>query len=403
MSETAILKAKSEINKSLVLITFCMKSMGLSFEEPRNVMTFLFQKLVFILSVCTLCYHVFGDFVYIGITLSNSPRVEDVVPLFHTYGYGVLSMAKGFALWYKKDKFKQLIDELAVIWPDPQSDKEAQTIKENSLSTLHIAHQWYFAINIIGLWFYNLTPVAIYMYESLLGQESKMGLIWVSWYPFDKYKPVIHIFVYIFEIFIGQTCVWFMVSTDLLFSGMASHIGMMLRILQRRLQNVAISNQTDEEVYKDIMENIKLHQRLIRYCKDLSDAFSLAFLVNIMLSSVNICCVVFVIVLLDPIMAVSNKLYLGSALMQIGILCWYGDLIIHANADVAVSAYNSGWYRTDPRCRRALIFLIQRAQKPIAFTAMGFTNVSLTTYSSILTTSYSYFALAYTMYNKNST
>ncbi|XP_052753655.1 odorant receptor 4 [Galleria mellonella] len=401
MSNTAILQAKVEINNSLVLITFCMKCMGLSFEDAKSTTTYFIQKLVLLLSVSAVCYHVFSDIVYIAITLANSPRVEDVVPLFHPFGYGVLSIAKGFALWYKKDDFKQLIDELAVIWPDTKSDQEAQTIKDNTLATLLITHQWYFAINIVGMLFYGLTPIVIYIYEQLLGQEPEMGFVWICWYPFDKRKPIAHVFVYLFEVFIGQTCVWVMVSTDLLFSGMASHIGMLLRMLQRRLENIASTEQTDDEIYKDIVANIKLHQRLIRYCNDLSESFSLSFLVNIVLSSINICCVVFVIVLLDPVMAVSNKLYISSVLMQIGILCWYADLIIHANADVAVAAYNSCWYRTNPRCRRALLFLIQRAQKPIAFTAMGFTNVSLATYSSILTTSYSYFALAYTMYNKN--
>ncbi|XP_026764620.1 odorant receptor 85c-like [Galleria mellonella] len=401
MSNSAILKAKAEIKESLFLTTFCMKCMGLSFEHPKTMTTYIIQKLMFILSVCAICYHVFGDIVYIGITMVHSPQVEDVVPLFHTFGYGALGIAKGFALWYKKDKFKILIEELAVIWPNPQSDEEAQTFKENTLATLHITHKWYFAINVLGVWFYNLTPVAIYIYELLLGQNPEMGFVWHSWYPFDKHKPLAHIFVYFFEIFLGQTCVWVMVSTDLLFSGMASYIGMILRMLQRRLEKIASTDQTDDEIYKDIVANIKLHQHLIRYCNDLSDSFSLSFLVNIVLSSINICCVVFVIFLLDPLLAASNKLYLGSALMQIGILCWYADLIIHANADVAVAAYNSCWYRTNPRCRRALLFLIQRAQKPIAFSAMGFTNVSLATYSSILTTSYSYFALAYTMYNKS--
>ncbi|XP_059048992.1 odorant receptor 4-like [Achroia grisella] len=401
MSDRTILKAKTEIYTSLRMITLCMKCLGLSFEDAKTITTYVIQKMKLLLCVSAVCYHVFSDIVYIGLTLSDSPRVQDVVPLFHPFGYSILSIAKGFALWYKRDEFKQLINELAVIWPDPQFDKDAQTIKENALTALHITHQWYSGVNIIGVAFYCVTPIGIYVYDLLLGREAEIGFVWFSWYPCDKRKPLAHILIYLFEVFIGQTCVCVMVSTDLLFSGMASHISMLLRMLQQRLENIGSTEQTDEEMYKDIIGNIKLHQRLIRYCNDLSETFSPSFLVNVVLSSINICCVVFVIVLLDPLIDGSNKLYLSSALMQIGILCWYGDLIIHANADVAVAAYNSRWYRTNPRCRRALLFLIQRAQKPIAFTAMGFTDISLTTYTSILTTSYSYFALAYTMYNKN--
>ncbi|XP_013195433.2 odorant receptor 4 isoform X1 [Amyelois transitella] len=392
---------KREIDDSMVLSAFCMRRIGLSFESPKTMTSFLLQKLMFVASVCGICYHVFSEIVFIGLTLANSPRVEDVVPLFHTFGYGALSISKVFVLWYKMDVFKQLMGELATIWPAPPLDPEHQLIKDNSLSALRIAHRWYFFMNVAGVWFYNVTPIGVYLYALLMDQEATIGFVWVSWYPFDKHKPFAHFAVYLFEIFAGQTCVWIMVGTDLLFSGMASHIGMLLKLLQRRLEIVATTAKTDEDNYQEILENIKLHQRLIRYCNDLEVAFSLSNLVNIVLSSVNICCVVFVIVLLEPFLAVSNKLFLGSALIQVGMICWYADIIYYANADVAVAAYNSGWYRTNPRCRRALLFLIKRSQKPIAFTAMGFTDINLVTYSSILTRSYSYFALLYTMYSDN--
>ncbi|XP_049888049.1 odorant receptor 85c-like [Pectinophora gossypiella] len=399
MSGSGLEQAEREIDKSLRLGKFCMRFIGLSFNPANNASEFMQQKVMLVLSVLGICYHVFSEIVYIGLTLSNSPRVEDVVPLFHTFGYGALSIAKVFVLWYKKDVFSQLIKELAVIWPVPPLDEDAQLIKNKSLAALSITQRWYFAINIIGVWFYNLTPIAIYFYQRFQGMEAVIGYVWVSWYPFDKHEPIAHVAVYIFEIFAGQTCVWIMICTDLLFCTMASHIVLLLRLLHRRLESIAVVDQPEDRYYYDIIENIKLHQRLIRYCNDLEEAFALSNLVNYVLSSVNICCVVFVIVLLEPFLAISNKLFLSSALIQIGMICWYGDDILHANADVAAAAYNSGWYRTDPRSRKALMFLIIRAQKPIAFTAMKFTNISLVTYSSILTRSYSYFALLYTMYS----
>ncbi|CAK1599678.1 unnamed protein product [Parnassius mnemosyne] len=404
MSEISKREAKREIAESLSLSVFCMQRIGISFERPKQISLYFRQKIIFIISVWSICYHVFSELVFIGLTFWNSPRVENVVPLLHTFGYGALSIAKVFVLWYKKDVFGQLLRELADIWPTPPLDEDAQNIKNQSLTALRIAHRWYFWLNLSGVWFYNLTPIGVYFFRLWQGQNAKIGFVWVSWYPFDKHKPIAHVAVYVFEILAGQTCVWIMVCTDLLFSGMASHIGMLLRLLQRRLESLAFTEYTDDEHYKEILSNIKLHQRLIRqvyiYCNNLEDAFSLVNLINIVFSSVNICCVVFVIVLLEPFMAVSNKLFLGSALIQIGMLCWYADDIYHANADVASAAYNSSWYKTSPRCRRALLFLIQR-RKPIAFTAMKFTNISLVTYSAILTRSYSYFALLYTMYSDN--
>lgn len=90
MSET-VEQARAEIHKSLILSGFCMRRIGLSFLNPKSKSEYRKQKAMFILSMTSICYHVFGDIVYIGLTLSDSPRVEDVVPLLHTFGYGALS------------------------------------------------------------------------------------------------------------------------------------------------------------------------------------------------------------------------------------------------------------------------------------------------------------------------
>nr|AQQ73536.1 olfactory receptor 69 [Heliconius melpomene rosina] len=401
MDEATRKAAKMEIDESLMLSTFSMRRIGLSFDKPRNATDYFLQKLIFSLSICGICCHVSTEFINIVLTFASSPRVEDVVPLFHTFGYGALSIAKVFVLWYKNKVFGELIEELTGIWPMPPLDGDALGIKEKSLTALRISHRWYFSVNVLGVWFYNLTPIIVYFYRVWQGQDAQVGFVWVSWYPFDKHQPFAHVAVYLFEIFAGVTCVWIMVSSDLLFFGMASHIALLMRILQRRLESLASTEQTDEENYEEIRSNIKLHQRLISYCNNLEDAFSLCNLINIVMSSINICCVVFVIVLLEPFMAISNKLFLGSALIQVGAMCWYADDIFHANGNIAAAVYSSDWYKMSPRCRRALLFLILRCQKPIAFTAMKFTNISLVTYSSILTRSYSYFALLYTMYSDN--
>ncbi|XP_045486441.1 odorant receptor 4-like [Pieris rapae] len=308
---------------------------------------------------------------------------------------------KACVLWYKKTVFQQLLTELAEIWPVPPLTAENQRIKYKSLSTLRRVHAWYFAINLCGVWVYNLTPIFKHYYRRYNGEESQIGTIWSSWYPFDKTQPVPHFFVYLFEILMGQVCVWITLSMDLLFSGLASHIVLLLRFLQSQLKSLTVLNKTEKEYHQEIVNCIKLHQRLIRYCFDIGEAFSFINLVNIILSSINICCVVFTILVLDPFLAVSNKLFLVSALLQVGMVCWYGQDIIHANSNISIAAYNSGWYEMTPRCRRALLFMIQRTQKPIGFTAMNFTYISLLTYTAIMTRAYSYFALLYTLYNKN--
>lgn len=78
---------------------------------------------------------------------------------------------------------------------------------------------------------------------------------------------------------LGASSMWSMVSSDMIFTSMASHIGLLLRVLQvkiRRLGADAAQGDrplaTDAPVptnnpgyYQEIVNVIKIHQRLIRY------------------------------------------------------------------------------------------------------------------------------------------
>ncbi|XP_050665418.1 odorant receptor 67c-like [Leptidea sinapis] len=401
MASPTLELAKREIDESLKLSTSCMFLIGFSLKTPADPSTALRIKIVFVATIIGVSLHALSELAFLCVTIANSPRVEYVAPLLHTVGYGILSICKISALFSKRNVFARLLNDLRTIWP-VYTNEETQNIKSRSLRALRIAHLSYFALNESGVLFYIITPVVLYLFNVLRGQEYHIRTVWRSWYPFDIYSSILlHTVIYIFEIFSGQSCVWAMICSDLLFSGMASHIVLILEVLQKRLQLLGCAVKSDTENYQDIVDCVKLHQKLIRYCNDLEDAFSFVNLINIFLSSVNICCVVFVIVLLEPLMAMSNKLFFAASVIQIGVICWYGENIIHANANVAQAAYDSKWYNLNPKCRRSLAFLIQRSQKPIAFTAMKFTNISLVTYSAILTRSYSYFALLYTMYSEN--
>lgn len=64
-------------------------------------------------------------------------KIKSTCLLHAFYSSGI---AKVFVLWYKKDVFSQLLNELAEIWPMPPLDEEAQIIKNKSLDALRITH-----------------------------------------------------------------------------------------------------------------------------------------------------------------------------------------------------------------------------------------------------------------------
>ncbi|KAJ8734097.1 hypothetical protein PYW07_014648 [Mythimna separata] len=349
-----------------------------------------------------------GEIAYVAGQMINNASVEEFVGSYlHIAGYDTMSFGKLLTIWYKRHTFRQLVVELAEIWPVSIGDKEGVEIKLNSLSALKHRQFLYAFWNILGVWLYNLTPIAVLGYRKMRGIPAALGYVWQMAYPFDKTQPVVHGLVYVFETCSGCISVCCMLGSDLLFMTMASHISMLLRLLQDQIRHLGTKESQDliefgsNDCYQDIVEIVKIHQRLIRYIKDLEDAFSVVNLINVLLSSVNICCVMFTIVFLDSWMEMSNKFYLGAALTQMFVICWYADDIYRASMGVADAVYESGWYKSNTSSRRAMLVVLQRSQRPLYFTALKFRAITMTTYSSILTTAYSYFTLLYTSYSRN--
>ncbi|VVC92481.1 unnamed protein product [Leptidea sinapis] len=278
--------ALKEIYKTLNLCDFCTSKIGISFvSDNKSFLGRLWKLLWFLSSALVLSLMVFGELFYVFQQLVTSSSVVDFVASLHIAGYDSMSFGKLLTIWYKRDVFKNLLIELADIWPISEKDFEANSIKLKKLSQLRYAF-W----NLLGLWLYNLTPIAIYMFRKIQGSPADLGLIWHVSYPFDKTQPVYHEVAFIFETYGGK------------------------------IRRLSYQNSRDKNAYNDIVAVVKIHQRLINYGKDLEEAFALVNLINVLLSSVNICCV-----LLDPWMAMSNKFFLGAALTQVGILCWYAD------------------------------------------------------------------------------
>lgn len=91
MEETTRKAAKQEIEESLKIVLFNMQRIGFSFDKPATASAYLQQKFILVVSVCGICVHVLTELVHLLFTFASSPSMEDVVPLFHIFGYGVLS------------------------------------------------------------------------------------------------------------------------------------------------------------------------------------------------------------------------------------------------------------------------------------------------------------------------
>ncbi|XP_072946334.1 odorant receptor 67c-like [Epargyreus clarus] len=128
--------------------------------------------------------------------------------------------------------------------------------------------------------------------------------------------------------------------------------------------------------------------------------FTKSTLFNFVSSSILICLTGFNVMAIEDSPYVMTFLsFLSSCLLQIFLLCFFGDMLMRSSMEIGDAVYKSKWYETKPTIAKNLLLVQTRSQKPCRLTASGFADVNLRAFMKILSTAWSYFALLKTMYS----
>jgi odorant receptor len=216
-----------------------------------------------------------------------------------------------------------------------------------------------------------------------------MSGVWIdelpfhNWFPFDELDVRYYNFVLLWEFINSVHSIASILGPDLIFYAFITLISMQLDILSCELENAR--NLPDKEVFKKLKKLVKDHERLIRLPKNLEKIYSVSILFNFIASSILICLGGYQVSIgiTFEIQAKFASLLVIS-LMQVFILCYYGNKLTTAGENVAKAAYESGWHEfQDRQARKAIILIMRRSQKPCAITASKFAIVSLASFTSV--------------------
>nr|CAD7448550.1 unnamed protein product [Timema bartmani] len=75
-------------------------------------------------------------------------------------------------------------------------------------------------------------------------------------------------------------------------------------------------------------------------------------------------------------------IYFITALFEIFLYCWYGDLLLSKSTGIQEAAYNSAWPEGSRRFKQSIGLIIVRAQRTACVTVGKFRVVSLETFVS---------------------
>nr|XP_015833040.1 PREDICTED: odorant receptor Or1 isoform X2 [Tribolium castaneum] len=256
-----------------------------------------------------------------------------------------------------------------------------------------------------------LVANTVFLFVSLpiLSKSTKLyRLPLEAWYPYNTQKSpnyeITYLYQFISTLFRGMASV----SMDTFIAALNMYIGVQCDILCDNLRNL---NETN------FMENLSLcikhHKAIVRFdesllitvkiCEQISFSFAREcnkFYNGIVLgqffsTSIALGLAMFLLSLVTPLSTESNTLlfYLGATTSEIFLYCWFGNEVDVKSSKIPYSAFESDWTGAPIEAKKNLLIFILRTQKPIKMSAINLFSLSLETFTTILRTSWSYFAV----------
>ncbi|XP_053620266.1 odorant receptor 4 isoform X2 [Plodia interpunctella] len=222
-----------------------------------------------------------------------------------------------------------------------------------------------------------LLPAATMAYTYYTTGDLVYEYPYLTKYFFNHYTLERWPLVYLHQVYSTAIVAANLLGADSLFHALCLYVEMHFQILCKRFEKSTVGDENT--VHNTFMECVERHQELIELVNNMEILYTKSTLFNIVMSSILIC--------------------LNGFILTIFLLCYFGDLIMKSSVAVSSAIYNSPWYNTYSSSKKNVLFVIKRAQKPCKLTACNYADLNLSAFATILSRSWSYFALLRSMYD----
>ncbi|XP_029053755.1 odorant receptor Or2-like isoform X2 [Osmia bicornis bicornis] len=185
------------------------------------------------------------------------------------------------------------------------------------------------------------------------------------------------------------------------------HVMGQFRILQYRMLN--FWNVEDKEMnaftyidhcYAALKKCVQHHQLLIEFCVKLDQVYTMSIFVHMAFLSVlmGLDCYEILVADTNTSIRLIFIFHITGSLIHLFVFTYTCHFMMEESTNVTRTIYSGSWstlpmYKTGRSLRSDIRFIMIRSLKPCCLTAGGFFPVSLETFTSLLSSTFSYFTL----------
>ncbi|KAL9921930.1 odorant receptor 43a [Glossina fuscipes fuscipes] len=185
-----------------------------------------------------------------------------------------------------------------------------------------------------------------------------------------------------------------------LFASFAIFAKTALKVLQHRMNSIFLYNyQTEEHQFAALTACITYYSRIARYVKNFNILVTYIVCVEFLLFGAIICSLLFCMNIIDSsTQIISIVMYILTMLYVLFTYYWHANEVIMESVQVSEAAYALPWYNCSKRFRKTILLFIMQSQQPLQIMVGNVYPMTLTTFQSLLNTSYTYFTMLRGLY-----
>uniref|UniRef100_A0A240SXS2 Odorant receptor n=2 Tax=Lutzomyia longipalpis TaxID=7200 RepID=A0A240SXS2_LUTLO len=363
--------------------------------NPSSFFRYLVRNVWFFIAYVWIFTVALAQFLFIA-TRPFEANIWEYLVQEVTVGYCAVGLTKMLMLAKRRNALSTLLRYFRTIWPERVNTESRKDTVESYMQYNTLFAFWFSMLSVIMGLFWNLVPLAEMTFKLISWDIRVRQLPFNIWVPFDKFGPI-YPYLYAYILYSAHIVVVYHIAFDSLFCISVSHLCMHYRLLQEDFKEAIKMKECGECDIERSEISLKMcitkHQSLAHIRDDIDRIFTDVIFMNFFISSINICCVGFLVATNPFYHAAKFFMLFLCYLIELFLFCWFGQELIDNSLLIANNAFECPWYCASNKFKNMLIYVIHRSQNPVLLNALKFWEISLKSFSKILSASWSYFAL----------
>ncbi|XP_022232448.2 odorant receptor 67c [Drosophila obscura] len=346
---------------------------------------------------------VIGELVFFYKSIQDFETIRLAIAVAPCIGFSLVADFKQLAMVYYKQTLIKLLDELEEMHPKTLERQRAYRMADFERTMKRVINIFTFLCLAYTTTFSFYPALKASVKFNFLGYETfDRNFGFLIWFPFDATSSNLVYWIVYWIIAHGAYLAGIaFLCADLLLIVVITQICMHFSYISMRLEEHPCEPGRDKENVEFLVWIIRYHDKCLILCEHVNSLYNFSLLLNFLMASMQICFIAFQVTESTVEVIIIYCIFLMTSMVQVFLVCYYGDTLIATSLQVGDAAYNQKWFQCGKTYCQMLKMLIMRSQKPASIRPPTFPPISLVTYMKVISMSYQFFALLRTTYSDN--